>query len=106
MKSSEGFDARRLRNRERKNWRLRLGVLLGVLMLLAGVLLALVGALVLLGQGAALGEFGAERDGGIVMLVAGLLLAWVGRLCWRRCRRIQRQPNRLSMSPHLMKKRN
>lgn len=106
MKSSNGFDARRLRPREPKNWRLRLGLFIGALLLIFGLLLALIGGLSLLGLADQLGDLEAGRDGGIVMLVVGLVVAWIGQAIWRRCRRSQRRPSELSLSPRLMKKRN
>ncbi|TLX64726.1 hypothetical protein DN820_04690 [Stutzerimonas nosocomialis] len=106
MKSSDGFDARRLRPpRERRGWGLRLVITLGAIFAILGVLLALAGTASLLGHGQALGSLGTGRDGAIVMLVVGVVLLWLGIFICRRCRRRLRRPDGLSMSPHLLRKR-
>ena len=104
MKISDGFDARRLRPKGPRNWRLRLGATFSALLALCGVLLAITGAASLLGHTPALGELNASPAGSAVVLLLGLLLLYVGVWLWRRCRRRMRQPLTLNMAPHLMKK--
>ncbi|VXB78808.1 LPXTG-motif cell wall anchor domain-containing protein [Pseudomonas sp. 8BK] len=105
MKHSDGFDARRLRPRNTSNWRLRLGAGLAALFATLGVLLSMAGVATLLGQPAALGPLNESPAAASVLVVIGLLLLTFGVLLWRRCRRRLRRPSDLSMSPHLMKKR-
>ena len=105
MKHSDGFDARRLRPRNASNWRLRLGAGLAALFATLGVLLSMAGIATLLGQPAALGPLNESPAAASVLVVIGLLLLTFGVLLWRRCRRRLRRPSDLSMSPHLMKKR-
>ncbi|WP_028239435.1 hypothetical protein [Stutzerimonas azotifigens] len=105
MKISDGFDARRLRPQEPKSWRLRFCAALGALFALVGLLLGALGAISLAGGAEALGGLGSGRDGALVLLAGGVLLLWFGLFLWRRCRRRGRQPNGLSLSPHLMRKR-
>lgn len=105
MKTSDGFDARRLRPREPKRWRLRLGALLGAAGLLLGLLTALLGGLSAVSGESAMGGLAAGRDAGIVALVAGLIVAWLGLTIWRRCRRRLRRDSELSMSPDLLRRR-
>lgn len=104
MKISDGFDARRLRPKGPRNWRLRLGAAFSALLATFGVLLAMAGAASLLGRVPALGELNASPAGSAVILAVGLLLLYVGVKLWRRCRRRMRQPQTLNMAPHLMKK--
>jgi len=104
MKISDGFDARRLRPKGPRNWRLRFGAAFSVLLATFGVLLALAGAASLLGHPPVLRELNASPLGSSVILAAGLLLLYVGIRLWRRCRRRMRQPLALNMAPHLMKK--
>ena len=104
MKLSDGFDARRLRPKGPRNWRLRLGAAFSALLATFGVLLAMAGAASLLGRPPALGELNASPAGSAVILVVGLLLLYAGVGLWRRCRRRMRQPQTLNIAPHLMKK--
>ncbi|MCE4054082.1 hypothetical protein [Pseudomonas sp. Au-Pse12] len=104
MKISDGFDARRLRPKSPRNWRLRLGAGFSALLATFGVLLAMAGVASLLGRAPALGEINASPAGSAVILAVGLLLLYVGVRLWRRCRRRMRQPLALNMAPHLMKK--
>ncbi len=105
MKISDGFDARRLRPRPSGSWRLRFGVLLGILTTLGGVLLALFGAFGLAGLDDRLGAVRIETDAALLALLGGLALAGLGGFLWRRCKRRLRQPGGLSMAPHLFRKR-
>jgi len=105
MKISDGFDARRLRPKEHRNWRARLALTLAVLLTLAGVVILLTGASSLIGHPAALGDLNANPTAAVLVLVAGLLVSWLGIALWRRNRRRLRQPSGLNMAPHLMKKR-
>ncbi|NBF12292.1 hypothetical protein [Pseudomonas sp. Fl4BN1] len=104
MKISDGFDARRLRPKSPRNWRLRLGAAFSALLATFGVLLALAGTASLLGRAPALGELNANPAGSTVILLSGLLLLYIGVRLWRRCRRRMRQPLALNIAPHLMKK--
>ncbi|WP_439888232.1 hypothetical protein ACSX1C_03375 [Pseudomonas sp. MBLB4123] len=106
MKLSDDFDARRLRPRSYRNWRLRLAAMLGALLAALGVLLAMAGAATLLGRPPALGTLNDSPGAAIVLLTAGLVLLWLGIGVWRLCRRRLRRPSDLSLAPHLMKKRN
>ncbi|CAE6924649.1 MULTISPECIES: hypothetical protein [Pseudomonas] len=105
MKLSNGFDARRLRPREPRSWRLRAAFALGALLAAFGILLAMAGAATLLGQPAALGPLNDSVGASVTMLVIGLILLWSGIGVWRMCRRRLRRPSDLSMPSHLMKKR-
>ncbi|MFP3516599.1 hypothetical protein SB766_10430 [Pseudomonas sp. SIMBA_077] len=105
MKISDGFDARRLRPKEHRNWRARLALILAVLLTLAGVVILLTGASSLIGHPAALGDLNASPTAAVLVLVAGLLLSWLGIALWRRIRGRLRAPSGLNMAPHLMKKR-
>ncbi|MCY1535549.1 hypothetical protein D9M68_709590 [compost metagenome] len=105
MKLSGGFDARRLRPRGQGNWRLRFVAALAALFATLGVLLAMAGAATLLGRPPALGPLNDSPGAATVLLVIGLLLLWAGIAVWRMCRRRLRRPSDLSLSPHLMKKR-
>lgn len=105
MKLSDGFDARRLRPRGPRHWRLRLGAGLAALFATLGVLLAMAGAATLLGRPPAVGTFNESPGAGAVVLGIGLVLLWAGIRVWRLCRRRLRQPSDLSLSPGLMKKR-
>ena len=105
MKHADGFDARRLRPRNVRNWRFRLGAGLAALFATVGVLLSMAGAATLLGQPAALGPLNDSPAAASAFIVIGLLLLCVGVLLWRRCRRRLHRPSDLSMAPHLMKKR-
>ncbi|MDH4872860.1 hypothetical protein [Pseudomonas sp. BN515] len=105
MKLSDGFDARRLRPRGPGSWRWRFAAALAALFAGFGVLLAMAGAATLLGRPPALGPLNDSTGAAIVLLLFGLLFLWIGVLGWRLCRRRSRHRNGLSMSPHLMKKR-
>lgn len=102
MKTSDGFDARRLRRREPSRWRLRFGAFLAAAALLFGLLGILLGSLSLT-SAVPLGGLG--DDGAVALLVVGVILAWLGLVGWRRCRRRLRRDSALSMSPHLMRRR-
>ena len=105
MKLSDGFDARRLRPRNPRNWRLRLGAGIAALFATFGVLLSMAGIATLLGQPAALGPLNESPAAAGLFIVIGLLLLCAGVMLWRRCRRRARHSSDLSMAPHLLKKR-
>ncbi|RIA36452.1 hypothetical protein DFO61_0928 [Ectopseudomonas oleovorans] len=105
MKLSDDFDARRLRPRQSGSWRLRLGAALGALLAAFGILLSMAGIASLAGRAPVLGTLGDSNGEAIALLSIGLLLLWLGIVFWRRCRRRLRRPSDLSLSPHLMKKR-
>ncbi|ARS48627.1 MULTISPECIES: hypothetical protein [Pseudomonadaceae] len=105
MKLSDDFDARRLRPRQPKSWRLRVGAGLGALLATLGILLAMAGVASLVGRAPALGGLNDSTGEAIALLLLGLFLLWAGIAFWRRCRRRLRRPSDLSLSPHLMKKR-
>lgn len=105
MKLSDDFDARRLRPRQSKPWRLRIGAALGALFATFGVLLAMAGTASMLGRAPALGTLNDSPGESIVLLLLGLFLLWAGIAFWRRCRRRMRRSGDLSLSPQLMKKR-
>ncbi|UMZ10300.1 hypothetical protein I9018_22785 [Pseudomonas sp. MPFS] len=104
MKISDGFDARRLRPKSPRNWRLRLGAAFSALLATCGILLAMAGFASLLGRIPALGEVNARPLGSTIILLLGLVVLYIGIRLWRRCRRRMRQPLALNMAPHLMKK--
>ncbi|KAF0865404.1 hypothetical protein [Pseudomonas sp. LD120] len=104
MKISDGFDARRLRPKSPRNWRLRLGAAFCALLATCGVLLTLASIASLLGRAPALGELNTNKAGAAVVLLIGVVVLYVGVRLWRRCRRRMRQPMALNMAPHLMKK--
>ncbi|PTU77392.1 hypothetical protein DBO86_19980 [Pseudomonas indoloxydans] len=104
MKLSDDFDARRLRPRPPKNWRLRIGAGLGALLAAFGILLAMAGVASLAGRAPVLGTLN-DSTGEATVLLLGLFLLWAGIAFWRRCRRRLRRPSDLSLSPSLMKKR-
>ncbi|MHC5349782.1 hypothetical protein [Metapseudomonas furukawaii] len=106
MKLSNDFDPRRLRPRRRGSWRWRFAAALAALIAGFGILLAMAGAATLLGRPPALGALNESTGAAIVLLLFGLLFLWVGILAWRFSRRRALRRNDLSMSPHLMKKRN
>ena len=107
MKLSDGFDARRLRSRSPGGWRYPVLSACAALLAAAGVLLMLAGAAALLGRLAALGPLNDNLGAAAGLLLGGVLLLWGGVSGWRRCRRRRRQRygNELSLSPHLLKKR-
>ena len=105
MKTSDGFDARRLRPRGQGNWGKRIGTLIALLLVVAGLLLAVAGASSLTVHPQMLGELNASPGGAAFVAIGGLLVLYVGVWLWRRCRR-QRSAGGLSISSHLMKKHN
>ncbi|MDH1262896.1 hypothetical protein [Pseudomonas sp. GD03944] len=105
MKITDGFDARRLRPRGPGNWRLRLAAVMAALFAAFGILLSMAGTATLLGRPPALGPLNDSTGAAVVLLVLGLVLLWGGIAVWRMCRRRLRRPSDLSLSPHLMKKR-
>lgn len=105
MKLSNGFDARRLRQRSASSWRLRLGAALAALLATFGVLLSMAGIAALLGQHSVLGPLNESAVAASLFAVIGLTLLYVGVMLWRRCRRRSRYASELNMAPHLMKKR-
>ena len=104
MKHTDGFDARRLRPRGPRSWRLRIVFAVGVLLAIAGTLLALFAAASLLG-GPQLAELMVERDAGVALLAVGIGLFLIGLLLGRSARRRLRASGDLSMSRHLMRRR-
>ncbi|MDF2643412.1 MAG: hypothetical protein K0R45_2686 [Pseudomonas sp.] len=104
MKISDGFDARRLRPKGRRNWGMRIVMLLAALLAMGGVLLMLAGISGLIGHPKALGDLDASPGGAAVIAAIGLVVLYLGIALWRRCRRRRRQAHGLSMSAHLMKK--
>lgn len=105
MKLSDDFDARRLRPRQPKHWRLRIGAALGALFATFGILLSMAGVASLAGRAPMFGTINDSTGDAITLLVIGLLLLWAGIAFWRRCRRRMRRASDLNMSPHLLKKR-
>lgn len=105
MKLSDDFDARRLRPRQPKNWRLRIGAALGALLASLGILLAMAGIASLAGRAPVLGTINDSAAEAAVVLLVGLLMLWAGISFWRRCRRRIRGPIGLSLPAHLLKKR-
>lgn len=107
MKSPDGFDARRLRPSKPQSLRWRLGAVLSALCITLGTLTSIVAAASLFGHPPELPGFDGTMSSGAFLLGSGLLLLWVGILTWRFCRRrLHRPGNNLSLSPHLLKKRN
>ncbi|MCE1118338.1 MULTISPECIES: hypothetical protein [Pseudomonas] len=104
MKLKGSFDARRLRQREPRNWGARLAAAFSVLLATLGVLLAMAGIAGLLGNYPALAELNANRPLAAILTVVGLLLLYVGVRFWRRSRIRLRRGRELNLSPHLMKK--
>lgn len=105
MKLSDDFDARRLRPSQPKTWRLRIGAAVGALLATLGILLSMAGIASLAGRAPVLGTLNDSTGEAIVLLLFGLFLLWAGISFWRRCRRRMRRPSDLSLSPHLLKKR-
>lgn len=104
MKRSNGFDARRLRPRQQRSWGSRLGLTLGLLLVVLGIFLAGFGAVSLSGLDIVV-SFALDREAAITVLILGLTLLLLG-LYMRACiRRRLRQPSGLSMSPRLKKRR-
>ena len=105
MKTSGGFNARRLRNKGQGNWRKRIGTLIAVLLVALGILLTVAGVSSLIGHPQMLGELNASPGGAAFVAISGLLVFYLGVWLWRRLRR-QRGASGLSISAHLMKKHN
>ncbi|OUM06522.1 hypothetical protein BW686_15620 [Pseudomonas syringae] len=103
MKTSDGFNARRLRSKGRGNWGKRIGMLIALMMAAAGLLLTFAGASSLIGHPQMLSELNASPGGAAFVAVSGLLVFYLGIRLWRRCRR-QHSASGLSISAHLMKK--
>lgn len=104
MKLSDGFDARRLRNRDTPNWRWRCACLCVAVLILGGLALAGLGAFALFSGLAALEELHASPAASVGTLLAGLLLTGFGLLLRRRSRRRHLQGASLSLAPHLLRK--
>ncbi|MGV8920556.1 MAG: hypothetical protein ACOH2R_22630 [Pseudomonas sp.] len=104
MKISDGFDARRLRPKGPRNWRMRFGAMIAAMLAAGGIMLAMAGIASLIGHPAALGDLNTNPAGAAVVVALGLVVAYVGVWLWRRCRRGLRRRNELNMAPHLMKK--
>ena len=105
MKRTDGFDARRLRPRERRSWGSRFGAFLGLLLILVGALLTAFGAASLLSSNEAFARMALDREAAVTLLVLGLVLLLIGALIRRRVRRNLREPSGLSLSPGLRRKR-
>lgn len=104
MKLSDGFDARRLRNREVTDWRWR-WVCLGVaLLILTGLALATLGGLALLSDLQQLEELHASPAAASSLVLCGLLVLISGLLIRRRSRRRRFHGSGLSLAPHLLRK--
>lgn len=104
MKSSDGFNARRLRPRGPSNWRFRLGAALGAVLLTCGLLLAMAGIATLLGHPPEGTGLDTSTSGAGVLTGLGVLVLYVGLWLWRRSRRAMRRGRELNLAPHLMKK--
>lgn len=104
MKRSEGFDPKRLRQREHGHWGARLAAAFSTLLAAFGILLAMAGFAGLLGNYAAFAELNDNRPLAIILLGLGLLLLYIGVRFWRRSRIRLRRGRELNLSPHLMKK--
>ena len=104
MKSSDGFNARRLRKRGPSNWRYRLGAALGAVLLTLGLLLAMAGVATLLGHPPQVTGLDTTAIGAAILAGTGLLVLYLGLWFWRRCRRGMRRSRELGLAPHLMKK--
>ena len=104
MKSSDGFNARRLRPRGRSNWRYRIGAAIGAVLLTFGLLLAMAGVATLLGHPPQGTGLDASPGGAAVITVVGVVVLYLGLWCWRRARRGMRRSRELNLAPHLMKK--
>ena len=76
MKLKGSFDAKRLRQREPRNWGARLAAGLSALVATLGVLLAMAGVAGLLGNYSALAELNANRPLSVIPVVVGLLLLY------------------------------
>lgn len=105
MKFSERFTANSVRPRRQRLWSWRLGGILGALFAAFGILLAMAGTATLLGRPPALGSLNDSGGDAWGLLIVGLVLLALGIIIWRRCRQRLRFKEGLSLSPHLMKKR-
>lgn len=104
MKLSDGFDARRLRNRDVPDWRWR-WVCVGVaLLILSGLTLTAFGALALFSSFEPVSELRASPPATLSVLLTGVLLTVSGLLLRRRSRRRRRHGGALSLAPHLLRK--
>ncbi|RMS04567.1 hypothetical protein ALP73_01007 [Pseudomonas coronafaciens pv. garcae] len=61
MKTSDGFNARRLRNKGPGNWGKRIGMLIALMLAVVGLVLTFAGASSLIGHPQMLGELNASR---------------------------------------------
>ncbi|CAI3789229.1 hypothetical protein AHFPHNDE_02918 [Pseudomonas sp. MM227] len=104
MKSSHGFNARRLRKRAPGGWRYRLGAGLGAVLLTLGLLLAMAGVATLLGHPPQIIGLDTTTSGAAILAGMGLLVLYLGLWLWRRSRRGMRRSRELGLAPHLMKK--
>lgn len=104
MKISDGFDARRLRSRQPRDWRWRCACVVSVLLMLAGLALGGVGGATLLGDFALFAELNHSPGAALSLLVTGLVLICFGFLVRRGSRRRQLRSGDLSLAPHLLKK--
>jgi len=104
MKSSDGFNARRLRSKRPGNWRFRFGAAIAALLLALGVMLSMAGVATLLGNPPQVAGLDTSVTGAVILTVVGLLVLYVGIWVWRRCRARMRRSRELNLAPHLMKK--
>lgn len=104
MKSSDGFNARRLRPRGQSNWGLRIGAAIAAVLATLGILLSLAGLATLAGHPPQATGMDLSASGAAILAVCGLLVLYLGVALWRRCRRRMRRSGALDMAPHLMKK--
>lgn len=104
MKRTDGFDARRLRPRQQRSWGVRIGLALGLLLVLFGVVLAGFGAASLSGLDV-FTSFALDHDAALTVLALGFVLLLLGAYMRARVRRRMREPSGLDMSPRLKKRR-
>ncbi len=104
MKSSQGFNARRLRKRSSGGWRYRLGAALGAVLLTLGLLLAMAGIATLLGHPPQVTGLDTTTTGAAILAGIGVVVLYLGLWFWRRSRRGMRRSRELDLAPHLMKK--
>lgn len=104
MKLSDGFDARRLRNRDVTDWRWRSLCLVVTLVILTGLAGAALGAFALFSQHPQLEELRGSPIAAASLLLCGLLLIISGLLIRRRSLRRRFQNGTLSLAPHLLRK--
>lgn len=105
MKLSDDFDPRCLRSRKPGTWRSRLGTAVAILLILLSIILLVTGSTSLLNQPAALTELNDNPAAARIMIFTGVTSLLIGLFIWRLCRRRLRRDNSLSLSPHLMKRR-